>query len=116
MRTIGAVIGILGIIFFLTFVIQGEDFFLFKFYAPKYEQVRRQTFEQSRAFNQGMVQELENMQFQYEREKDPNAREALKSIILHRAAGYNLNDPAVSYNLRVFLFSLADNPSRIEAK
>jgi hypothetical protein len=50
----GALLGILG----LTWVFQGNDFFLTRFFAPKYEQVRRETFENSKAYRDGMVQEL----------------------------------------------------------
>ena len=107
-----ALSAILVVVIFLTLVlglswiVQGNDFFLYKAFAPKYEGVRRQTFEQSRAFNQGMVQELQNMQFEYIREKDPKAQEALASVILHRASGYNLDDSAVPADLRSFINDL----------
>lgn len=73
--------GILG----LTWVFQGNDFFLLKVFAPKYEAVRRETFEQSKAYRQGMVQELQSMQFQYVQADDAH-KQALADIILHRAA------------------------------
>ena len=72
----------------LTWVIQGNDFFLYQAFAPKYEGVRRQTFEQSKAYNQGMVQELQNMQFEYVK-ATPEQQKALASVILHRAADYD---------------------------
>lgn len=87
MKTILATIGFLIAIFALGWIIQGQDFFMFKVFAPKYEQVRRETFEQSKAYNQGMVQELQNMQFEYEK-ASPEHKAALRSIILHRAADY----------------------------
>jgi hypothetical protein len=94
------------VIFALTWAIQGNDFFINKFFAPKQEAVRREVFENSKAFNQGMVQELENMQLEYVRSKDEKAKEAMASIILHRASGYNLEDPAVSADLRSFIQKL----------
>jgi len=88
MKTIGigvlSLAGMLGIIW----ILQGSDFFLYKTFAPKYEAVRRDTFEQSKAYNQGMVQELQNMQFQYV-QADKEHKAALASIILHRAADYD---------------------------
>lgn len=102
MYTLAALIGLLA----LTWILQGNDFFLFKVFAPKYEAVRRTTFEQSRAFNQGMVQELENFQAEYLREQDPKAKAALRSIILHRASGYDLNDHNVTPELRAFIQEL----------
>jgi hypothetical protein len=69
-------------------VIQGNDFFMYKVFAPQYEQARRETFEQSKAYNQGMIQELQNMQFEYIK-ASPEHKDALASIILHRVADYD---------------------------
>lgn len=103
--TVGAIIGALVVILTLTWIVQGNDFFMYKYFGPKYEQQRREIFEQSRAFNQGMTQELENMQFEYMK-ATPEQKDALASIILHRASGYNLNDPIVSADLRSFIEQL----------
>ena len=72
----------------LSWLLMGNEFFLFKVFAPRVEQVRRETFEQSKAFNQGMIQELQNMQFEYVKADDDH-KAALASIILHRAADYD---------------------------
>ncbi len=88
MRYVAAVIGVLVLMLLFTWLVQGNDWFMYKVFAPKYEQVRRETFEQSKAYNTGMIQELQNMQFKYESEKDPKAKAALASIILHRSADY----------------------------
>lgn len=72
----------------LTWIVQGNEFFLTKVFAPKYEEVRRETFEQSKAYNQGMIQELQNMQFEYAK-ATPEQQKALASVILHRAADYD---------------------------
>jgi hypothetical protein len=103
MKTILAGIGIIIAILVFTWVVQGNDFFLMKVFAPKYEQVRRETFEQSKAYNQGMLQELQNMQFQYE-QADPAHKAALASIILHRAADYP--DDKLPTDLRAFIHSI----------
>lgn len=107
-KIIGSVVLFFVAVFGLGWIIQGNDFFMYKVFAPKYEQVRRDTFEHSRAFNQGMVQELQNMQFTYTTEKDPDAKAALASIILHRASGYNMDDPTVPAELRTFVNGLKD--------
>lgn len=67
------------------FVAEGTDFFVYQWFAPKYEAVRRQTFEQSKAYNEGMSQEL----FQYQRDyqlASPAQRDGLRQVILHRFA------------------------------
>jgi hypothetical protein len=54
------------------------------FFAPKFENVRRNTFEQSKSFRTGAVQELQNMQFEYIK-ASPEHKKALADIIRHRA-------------------------------
>lgn len=78
----------------IMFFFQGSDFFLYKMFAPKYEQVRRNTFEQSQAYNEGMRRDLENIRNQYLAEKDPAAKAALKATFVHRAEGYPNELPA----------------------
>jgi hypothetical protein len=87
----------------LTWVIQGNDFFLYKAFAPRYEQVRRETFEQSKAYNQGMAQQLQAMQFDYVRASS-DEKDALAQIILHRVADYD--ESKLPADLRQFLASL----------
>lgn len=83
--------------------VQGNDFFMYKIFAPKYEQVRRDTFEKSKAYNQGMIQELQNMQFEYLK-ADKEHQAALADIILHRAADYDENK--LPSDLRSFIQNL----------
>jgi len=107
----GKIVGIFLLLFVagmaIDWIATGNDFFLYKFWAPKQEAVRRQVFEQTRSFNQGMIQELQNMQFQYVQADDAH-KDALASLILHRASGYNLNDPDVPADLRSFIQKLKD--------
>lgn len=86
----GIGIGVLVLIALLglSWVIQGNDFFMYKVFAPGYEQVRRETFEQTKSYNQGMIQELQNMQFEYVR-ATPEQKDALASVILRRAADFD---------------------------
>lgn len=83
---VGFVVMCLGI----GWIAQGNDFFLYKTFAPKYEQVRRETFEQSKAYNQGVIQELQSMEFDYIR-ANKDQKLALRSIILHRSADYDMS-------------------------
>lgn len=103
MKSIGiavaAIFGLLAIVW----LVQGNGFFLYKTFAPQYESVRRETFEQSKAYRQGMVQELENMQLQYV-QADPEHKVAIGSIVLHRAADFPEADMPES--LRSFIRQL----------
>ena len=107
MKTIGKIIGVIIGILAITWAIQGNDFFMYKVFGLRYEQTRRQIFEESKAYNQGMVQELQNMQFTYE-QASPEHKQALGSIILHRAADYNVeaNWNRMPVDLKQFLAQL----------
>lgn len=109
MKIIGIAILVVAGFLGLTWVFQGNDFFLYQYFAPKQEAVRRQVFENTPSFNKGMVQELENMEFDYNKTTDKNAKQALAAIILHRASGYNLNDNDVPQDLRMFISQLKEN-------
>jgi hypothetical protein len=58
-----------------------------RFFSPKQEQVRRDTYEQSSSYNLGMKRDLEEIQRQYI-ESTPAGKEALRSIALHRFSVY----------------------------
>ena len=77
---VGGVVG-LGA---LTWGIAYHELIFTAFFAPKFENVRRNTFEQSKSFQTGAVQELQNMQFEYIKAA-PEHKKALSDVIRHRA-------------------------------
>ena len=68
----------------LTWGLTYHDLIFTSFFAPKFEDIRRNTFERSKSFQTGAVQELQNMQFEYIK-ADPAHKAALADIIRHRA-------------------------------
>lgn len=80
-------LAILVVMLGLAWVVTGNDFFLYQYFAPKKAEVERKVFENTTSYNQGMIQELQNMQFEYIK-ADKDGKAAMKSIILHRAAAY----------------------------
>lgn len=68
----------------VTWGVAYHDLIFTSFFAPKFENVRRNTFEQSKSFRTGAVQELQNMQFEYIKAA-PEHKKALADIIRHRA-------------------------------
>lgn len=107
-HAIGIGFAVLLGLFALGWITQGNNFFMLKVFAPKYEQVRRETFEQSKAYNQGMIQELQNMQFEYVK-ADKDSKTALASIILHRASDYDVDK--MPSDLRSFIAELKNKSS-----
>lgn len=106
-KEIAAVLGLLLLVFVvclgLAWAVQGNEFFLYRYFGPKQEGVRREVFEQTKSYRQGMIQELQNMQFDYVK-ADLEHKEALASLILHRAADFPEEDmPA---DLRTFIQEL----------
>jgi hypothetical protein len=91
MKTALIIVGGLLVGVLIGWILIGNELVMTAFFAPKFEQVRRNTFEQSKAYRQGMIQELQNMQFQYVR-ADSAAKQALASIILHRVADFPESD------------------------
>lgn len=96
-EVVGAVVLGILLLFGLTWLVQGNDFFMYKIFAPKYEQVRRETFEQTKSYRQGMVQELQNMLIAYA-SADEAHKAAMADLILHRAA--DVPDEALTPELR----------------
>lgn len=101
----GLVLAVFGImvLFALGWAIRANFWAQDKVFLPQEEAVRRETFEQSKAYNQGAIQELQNMQFEYVK-SDDNAKKALAPIILHRAADFDVNK--LPDDLRHFINSL----------
>lgn len=90
----------------LAWFIQGSDFFMYKYFAPRTEQVRRETFERSKAYNEGTTQELRRMQLEYIK-ATPEQKVALASIILHQTAGYD--EEKLPNDLKEFLRSVKNS-------
>src|SRR5574341_819953 len=90
LKNLLGIVLVIVVVLGLIWGIQGNNFFMYKVFAPKYEQTRREVFEQTKSYKQGMIQELSNMQFEYY-QASPEHQKALASIILHRSADYDEN-------------------------
>lgn len=88
LKVVSGGIAAIVVILALVWVFQGNDFFMAKVFNPKYEQVRRDTFVQSQAYNEGMAKEVENYHLQYVT-ATPDQQKALASVILQQVSGYD---------------------------
>ncbi len=102
-KVVMSIVAMVTIMIATAWFIQGSDFFMYKYFAPRTEQVRRETFEQSKAYNEGTAQELRRMQIEYVK-ATPEQKVALASIILHQMAGYD--EEKLPSDLREFLRSI----------
>ena len=99
LAVVGGVLGAGAIIWGVTY----HDLLFTAFFAPKFENVRRNTFEQSKSFRTGAIQELQNMQFEYIK-AEPEHKSALADIIRHRAA--EIPEDAMPTDLQSFISNL----------
>jgi hypothetical protein len=81
----------------------GQGLFFYKFFAPKFENARREVFEQTKSYQEGMSQELRAMQERYIT-ATPSQQAALRDVILHRVADYP--EENLPSDLRAFLGQL----------
>jgi len=89
----------------VTWGVAYHDLIFTSFFAPKYENVRRNTFEQSKSFRTGAVQELQNMRFEYIKAA-PEHKKALADIIRHRATEIPID--AMPADLSAFVNTLSN--------
>lgn len=57
------------------------------FFAPRMENVRRNVFENTRSYNDGMIQELQKYYLDYQK-ADNNGKETIRLVIQHQYASY----------------------------
>jgi hypothetical protein len=93
--SIGKIFGIccvaLVVILLLGWIFQGNDFFMYKFFAPKYEQARRQTYEQTKSYRQGSIQRLNELCTQVA-SADNDHKPMLNDVISHEFAEWDVKD------------------------
>lgn len=90
-NVIGVVVLALLAILALSWLAQGNDWFMYKFWAPKYEKVRRETYEQTKSYKQGSVQRLNELCRQVST-ADEGHKPMLNDIISHEFAEWDAND------------------------
>lgn len=96
---LGGILLALGAIWGLT----ANQLALFKVFGPAFEQTRRETFEQSKAYRDGANQELQALRVEYLKAPD-ELRPAMAHMIRHKAAG--LQAGALPSDLETFIKEL----------
>ncbi len=83
---VGGFLGLVLIVFLLSWV----GLIHYQFFAPKYENARRKTFEQTQSYVQGKIQDLSNYKLQYAQAKDTDSKEAIKATIRTQFANFDM--------------------------
>lgn len=100
-KMIASILGVILGLLALTWLVQGNDFFMYKFWAPKYEDVRRDVFENTKSYRQGMVQEIRKAQKEYASADTQAKKDAIASYILHSTADFP--EDAMPSDIRGFM-------------
>jgi hypothetical protein len=105
MRPLLAIVGGVFTLGAVTWGLTYHELIFTSFFNPKFEDVRRNTFERSKSFRTGAVQELENMRFEYIK-ASPEHKKALADIIRHRATEIPID--AMPADLSAFVNTLSN--------
>ena len=103
-------IGLLVIfgLFLLSMGLEYLNLVKFGYFAPKYENVKREVFENTQSYVEGKRQDLVKYRLEYLKSKDPQEKEALRQTIVQMFANFDeekLTDP----ELKSFLHSMKFN-------
>ncbi len=71
----------------LGFAFTAVDFASYRFWAPKQENVRREVYENTKSYRDGLRRDFDNLYLQYVSAKTVDEKDAVLSVIRHRASG-----------------------------
>jgi hypothetical protein len=94
------------VIYGLGFLATGGDLAIYKFWAPKQENAKRQVFEQTQSYVEGKREYLTRLRLEYET-ADEGHKAALREMILSEAANVDLSK--LPPDLVSFIQSLKNN-------
>lgn len=92
--------GIVGL-FLLVFFANAIGLINYSFFGPKYENTRRNIYENTQSYNEGKRQELTKYRLEYLESKDKDDKQAIRMTILQSFANYDENK--LPSDLRSFL-------------
>lgn len=97
---------IIAIISVLGFAANSAGYLQFKFFAPKIEAVRHETYECGQSHGDGLAREVRQYMDQYRSAPDDGSRAILASRIKQEVDGYTCNDVALPADVINFRQSL----------
>ncbi len=90
-KVILIVLGLFVGLMALGWVIKGNQFFMYQYFAPKEEAVRRETYEQTKSYKQGSKQRLGTLCSQVDA-ADDNHKGMLNDMIKHEFEEWDMED------------------------
>ena len=98
------VIGIIISLFAITFLANEFEIFGIRFWGVRKENARREVFEQTQSYVEGKRQELTKYRLEYLKEKDPQAKEAIRQTIILSFSNFDENK--LQPDLQTFLYEM----------
>jgi hypothetical protein len=86
MRIVGYVILSLVCVFALSFAGHSIGLFNLKFWAPKYEEAKREVFEETQSFTHGKIGHINRLRLEYESTESEGRKKALRTMILNEVS------------------------------
>ena len=103
MKDVFASIGAIILAFAFFAFISLFGYWSYSYFAPRYEQVRYNTFKESQSYNDAMLRDLQNIRMEYIKANDEQ-KTALRTIAIHRFEVYDIN--RLPDDLRQFYYSI----------
>ena len=96
-------INLVGTVFVISAVSLTGYLAIYKFYAPAHQSIQRETFEQTKSYQDGVIQEIYALQLTYQT-ASPEHKVAIASVIKHKLAGFP--EDKLPSNLKTFVSTL----------
>lgn len=101
------VVGLIVALFVVGFISAGGDLAMFKFWAPKYENAKREVFENTQSYVQGKVSYISSLRLDYEKATG-DQKESLRRMIVTEAS--NVDNDKLPPDMRSFISDLKAGP------
>ena len=85
LKYFGAVFGVLFLIYVLVFFATGGNLAIYKFWAPKLQEARRDVFEQTQSYVHGKNSYIARLRLQYDSSSGGPQKEALRRLVITEA-------------------------------
>jgi hypothetical protein len=103
LKGLGVVVGCLVVVFGFVWLAQGNDFFMYKVFAPAKANVEREVFENSDSFVRGTNADIQAYYLEYVK-ADPEHKAAIKAVVLEKTAKFP--EEQMSETVRRFVHQL----------
>jgi hypothetical protein len=99
-----AVVAFLFLMYVLGFLMTGGDLAIYKFWAPKQENAKRQVFENTQSYVEGKITYISRLRAQYTTAEEGPQKTALKQLIIDEAS--TVDNSKFPPDLQMFVQSL----------